>query len=93
MAAMKAKHEAFRSEKQSRLATFANDTFDATAFVTPPAGAMDPANAQKLHVDPMTRELSVITSVLTPAQREKLAARIEQGPPARPEAAPAPANP
>jgi Spy/CpxP family protein refolding chaperone len=73
--AMKKQHETMRTEMQARLKTFANDTFDANAFVKPPGNAPQ----MKAHVDP----LSVIVPVLTQAQREKLAARIEQGPPPR----------
>ena len=39
-ASMKAEHEAMHAAMKSKLETFAGDGFDATAFVTPPAGAM-----------------------------------------------------
>lgn len=74
--AMKAKFETMRTEMQAKLQTFKSDTFDATAFVTPPKDFAPPATMQ----GPRTNPLAVITSVLTPAQREKLAVRIEQGP-------------
>ena len=79
-AAMKSQHEAMRTAMQTKLQTFATDSFDATAFVTPPAGApaMKGPGAERFATD-----LQIITSVLEPAQREKLAARIEAGPPAR----------
>lgn len=77
--AMKKQFESFHTAMQARLQTFANDTFDATAFVTPPAGAV-----MKGHEDRMAKDLAIITSVLDSAQREKLATRIEQGPPPRP---------
>ncbi len=77
--AMKKQFEGFHTAMQARLQTFANDSFDATGFVTPPAGAV-----MKGHEDRMAKDLAIITSVLDSAQREKLATRIEQGPPARP---------
>ena len=81
-AAMKSQHDAMRTAMQAKLQTFASDNFDATAFVAPPAGAL----AQKgpgPGADRFATDLQIITSVLEPAQREKLAARIEAGPPAR----------
>ena len=74
-AQMKAQHEAFETQMKAKLATFASDNFDSTAFVTPPAGA-----APLGHKDRMVEELSVISSVLDATQREKLATRLEQGP-------------
>ena len=79
--AMKAKMESFHTAQQAKLQTFASDSFDATAFATPPADAMN-----KGHEDHMAKELSVIVSVLEPAQREVLAKKLEQGPQARPAA-------
>jgi Spy/CpxP family protein refolding chaperone len=73
---------AMKSAMDAKLQTFKADTFDANAFVTPPANA-----AQKGpmggHADHMAKELSAVVSVLTAEQREKLAQKIEQGPPAR----------
>ena len=80
--AMKAQHEAFRTAMQAKLQTFASDSFDAAAFVAPPPGALKGGPGE--HADRMAAELAIITSVLEPAQREKLATKIEQGPPARP---------
>ena len=77
--AMKAKHEAMKKDLDTKLQTFKADTFDATAFVTPPAGAKPPG-AEEAHGGP-GNELAVIVPILTPAQREKLAQRIEQGQP------------
>ena len=88
-AAMKAQHEAFKADMQARLQTFVSDTFDANAFVAPPAGAVQ---GPKDHADHMATELAIITSVLDPAQREKLATRLEQGPPARANVVPSPAT-
>ena len=76
--AMKAKFESMRSEMQAKLESFKGDTFDATAFVTPSKELAGPRDGAMNRVN----HLAVITSVLTPAQREALAARIEQGPPA-----------
>ena len=90
-AAMKQQHEAMRALRTAKLQTFANDTFDANAFVAPPDGALKGPGPD--HADRFAADLAIITSVLEPAQREKLAARIEAGPPARmgkPIAAPAP---
>ena len=81
-AAMKQQHEAFRAAMTAKLQTFANDTFDATAFVAPPAGVTKGPGPGD-HADRFAQDLAIITSVLEPAQREKLAARIEAGPPAR----------
>lgn len=78
---MKAKHEAFRTQMKARLQTFASDSFDATAFVTPPEGAFKGGPAAR--PEGMANPLAVVVSVLEPAQREKLAARIEAGPAAR----------
>jgi len=86
--AMKQRFELARSEKLARLQTFANDTFDANAFVAPPSGdAKSPTD----RADHMLKKLAVVTSVLEPAQREKLAARFEQSPRALRNVAP-PAN-
>jgi Spy/CpxP family protein refolding chaperone len=79
-AARKAQHETFRAEKQARLQSFAGDTFDANAFLAPPAGAPQTRGA---HTDRFASSLAVITSVLDASQREKLATKIEAGPPAR----------
>jgi Spy/CpxP family protein refolding chaperone len=77
--AMKKQHEAFRAEMAAKLQTFATDSFDAAAFVAPPANSM---KGPRDHADRFAADLAIITSVLEPAQREKLAARIEAGPPA-----------
>lgn len=77
--AMKAKREAARTERTARLQTFVNDSFDAKAFVTPTASqiaAKDLGRGQ----NGRAKRLAVLTSVLDAAQREKLAARIEQSP-------------
>jgi Spy/CpxP family protein refolding chaperone len=79
-AAMKAQHESMRTAMQAKLQTFASDSFDATAFVTPPQGMMKPAAD---HAERFAADLTFITSILDAGQREKLAARIEAGPPAR----------
>jgi len=64
----------------AKLQSFKGDSFDANAFVTPPAGMpkFDGANR-------MAKDLQVVVSVLDPAQREKLAQKIELGPQARTE--------
>ena len=66
--------EAMRAERKAKLESFASESFDATAFVTPKAKrAPELRNA---HVNPM----ATLVKILEPAQREKLAQRIEQGP-------------
>lgn len=77
--AMKKQHEAMKKNMDEKLQSFIADTFDAKAFLTPPAGATPP-KMKNHHLE----FLDVVVSVLTPAQREKLAAKIEQGPPAPP---------
>lgn len=80
--AMRAKHEEMKKVFDAKLQSFKADAFDANAFVTPPEGG--PRGPMAGHAEQMAKELSIILSVLDPAQREKLAAKIEQGPPARP---------
>jgi len=60
------------SDLAARLDAFATSTFDATAFVTPPSDA-----PKMMAGDPMLRELAVVVPLLTPAQRETLAAKLE----------------
>lgn len=67
---------ALKKEMDAKLQTFKDDSFDANAFVTPPA------NAPKFErgADFMAKRLQVVVSVLDQNQREKLAQKIEQGP-------------
>jgi len=71
---------ALKKDMDAKLQSFKGDSFDANAFVTPPAGMpkFDGANR-------MAKDLQVVVSVLDPAQREKLAQKIELGPQARTE--------
>jgi Spy/CpxP family protein refolding chaperone len=91
---MKKRFEAKHAVMSARLQTFAADAFDAKAFVEPPQGAR--AGGPKGHIEQITKDLAVVAPLLEPAQREALAARLEQGPPAPPpmgppgEAPPAP---
>lgn len=78
--AMKDQFKAFHAEMRARLSTFAGESFDAKAFVTPPQGAE--AMGPKGHLGRMVKDLSVIVPLLEPAQREKLAEHFEKGPPA-----------
>ena len=78
--AMKTKFEAMRAEHKARLESFTKDTFDANAFLAKPANAPEPGKGMKGMHEHMLNELAAITEVLTPAQREKLAAKIEKGP-------------
>lgn len=82
--AMKTKFEAMKKDREAKLQSFKNDEFDATAFVAPPVNA-DAAAHKQSHAARMAEQLSVVVSVLDAAQREKLAQKIEQGPPARPQ--------
>lgn len=78
MAAHKKQFEAMRAEHQAKLASFANDSFDANTFLARPANAPDkPFAAMQNHHE---NELAILVSVLQPAQREQLAAKIEAGP-------------
>ena len=76
-AAMKAKRESMRTAMKARLESFKADGFDATAFSAPPKELAGAAPAGRMN---RMNELAVITSVLTPEQRETLATRIEKGP-------------
>jgi hypothetical protein len=60
-------------EMKRKLESFASDSFDAKAFVTPPADV-----AQKPREDWMAKNLAVVGSVLDASQCEKLAQK--QGP-------------
>ena len=84
---MKARFETMKKERDAKLQTFKGDAFDAASFVAPPADAQKggPPSAPSSHGARMAKDLQVIVSVLDAAQREKLAQKIEQGPPARPE--------
>ncbi|HEY6557826.1 MAG TPA: Spy/CpxP family protein refolding chaperone [Polyangiaceae bacterium] len=74
--AMKAQFEAMKNEREARLQTFKQASFDAAAFVAPPAGAEK--LGPRAHGDRMLTHLAVIVPLLTPEQREKLAQKIEQ---------------
>jgi len=67
-----------RAEMRARLETFAEDRFDANAFVSA-AGARKGAAA---HLDRMIDALAAIVPILDEAQRNALADRLEKGPPA-----------
>ncbi len=77
--ARKAAHDAMRADYKARLEGFTKETFDANAFVAKPANApkFDGKGAPHEH---MLTELAIVTEVLTSAQREKLAQKLEQGP-------------
>lgn len=71
--------EAMKTEMRARLQSFAADSFDAKAFVAPPANA--PQGKPRMH--PMARrvnELAVIVPLLDATQRETLAAQLEKAP-------------
>lgn len=73
--AMKKEFEAKRGEMRAKLESFANDSFDANAFLPAP-----PKDAPRGHVDGMVRWLSVVVPVLDEAQRNTLADKLEEGP-------------
>lgn len=71
--AMKARMESMRAERKAKLESFKSDNFDANAFVAPPKDLPRPEWTPK-------NPLAEIVPLLTPEQRETLAARIEKGP-------------
>jgi|GEM_PF-1526840 len=73
--AMKATMETMRASMKAKLESFKGDTFDATTFVTPSTDLARPAMGGH-----SKNPLAEITPILTQAQRETLAARIEKGP-------------
>ena len=76
-AAFEQKMTAMKAEHQARLQTFASDSFDAKAFMTPPAKPEgDSAKMRDHHAE----DLAIVVSVLDASQREQLATKIEQGP-------------
>ena len=77
--AMKKKFEAMGVEMRARMESFASDSFDAKAFLTPPADA--PQGRMMHPLARMVNELAVVVPLLEPAQRETLAAQLEKGPP------------
>jgi Spy/CpxP family protein refolding chaperone len=77
--AMKQKFEARGAAMKAKMETFAADSFDAKAFVAPPADA--PQGAMMHPMARMVNDLAVVVPLLTPAQRETLAAQLEKGPP------------
>lgn len=79
--AMKQRFEAFHATLQKRLAAFAEDSFDAKAFVTPPEGAMP---GPREHFQHVVKDMQVVVPILEPAQRETLATLLEKGPPMGP---------
>jgi Spy/CpxP family protein refolding chaperone len=77
--AMKKQFEARGAGMRARLESFAADSFDAKAFVAPPADA--PQVGMMHPLARMVNELAVVVPLLQPAQRETLAALLEKGPP------------
>lgn len=75
-AAMKARFETMKKEREAKLQTFKQPSFDAIAFVTPPARAE--TIGPRGFGDRMLNDLAVIVPLLTPEQREQLAQKIEQ---------------
>lgn len=73
---MKAKFETMKKEREAKLQTFKQPSFDAVAFVTPAAGAEK--LGPRAHGDRVLQDLAVIVPLLTPEQREKLAQKIER---------------
>lgn len=73
----KAGMEKHQEARKALLTAFATDTFDATKLVASAEVAERAHRQAEGHVE----QLRVLMGVLEPAQREKLAARVEQGPP------------
>lgn len=69
--------EAMRAERKAKLETFAADSFDAKAFL---AGDARKGMGPQAHLDRMVTSLAAIVPVLTPAQRNELADKLEKGP-------------
>jgi Spy/CpxP family protein refolding chaperone len=63
----------WKAERESKLQSFASATFDAKAFVG------DGGFAKRGH-GRMLERLAIIVPILTPAQRDALAAKVERGP-------------
>ena len=80
IAQFKAQHEAMKTQMDAKLQSFVGASFDANAFVAPPAGAKPPQMDKG--GDHFAKELQAIVSVLDGTQREALAKKIEAGPPA-----------
>lgn len=72
--AMKAKHEAMRTEMRARMEAFAGDRFNANAFL--PAAKEGPRG----HLEGMITSLAAVLPILDQAQRDALADRLEEGP-------------
>ena len=62
-----------KTDMTTKLDSFKSDSFDARAFVTPPANWLKPTELKG-------HPLADLVSVLTPERRETLAKRIEAGP-------------
>ncbi len=75
--AMKAEFESMKKERDAKLQTFKQPSFDAARFVTPPANIENKIGPRG-HGDRMLQDLAVMVPLLTPEQREKLAQNIER---------------
>ncbi len=80
--AMKKKFEAMGVEMRARMESFASDSFDAKAFLAPPADA--PQGRMMNPLARMVNELAVVVPLLDATQRETLAAQLEKGRPRLP---------
>jgi hypothetical protein len=76
---MKEHFESMKDRMQEKLETFAASSFDASAFVAPPADAPTP----RAHIERFARAMAAVAPLLDADQREELADRLEQGPPAK----------
>ena len=80
VATTRARFDAMRAEHEAKLRSFVARAFAAHTFLAPPAGDSHPPGGP----DRMVHELASVVSLLTPAQREALAQRIEtEGPTSR----------
>lgn len=65
-----------KERMQDKLETFAAATFDAEAFIAPPADAPSP----RAHIERFARAVAAVAPLLDADQREELADRLEGGP-------------
>jgi hypothetical protein len=68
-----------REAMTAKLQAFAADSFDAQSFLAPPADA--PTQGMRGHLEALVKVVGAMTPALDATQREKLALRLEQGPP------------
>jgi len=78
---MRTRFDAMRAEHEAKLRSFVESSFDAHAFLVHPANAH--GSPPEGGADRVVHDLATVVPLLTAAQRESLAQRIEAGPPHR----------